>query len=233
MVIPALNRRVQGLIPATTHLGGIPSKTSIKTNQMSVKKQIRQNVRRLRRQLSDQQQQQAGDAVATSISAVVKQLAINRQKDKLKVALFLSMDGEISTKQAITQLWHNKVDVYLPRIHPFNPTQLIFIQYTPQTPLIRSHLGMLEPQLNCSNMMPLLQLDIIFTPLVAFDANCHRLGMGGGFYDRTLVPVHQQTDARPKLIGIAHNCQQVEKVPIDPWDLPLDEIITPDQHIKV
>ena len=71
-------------------------------------------------------------------------------------------------------------------------------------------------------MLPLNELDIIFTPLVAFDRQGNRLGMGGGFYDRTLQQ-WQQKSFIP--VGLAHQCQQVEKLPVETWDIPLERIL--------
>jgi 5-formyltetrahydrofolate cyclo-ligase len=90
--------------------------------------------------------------------------------------------------------------------------------------------GILEPRLDVSKVCPLSKLDIICTPLVAFDNIGSRLGMGGGFYDRTLA--HWQTHDNLYPIGLAHDCQQVEKVPMQSWDVPLPEIITPTQNLK-
>jgi len=72
------------------------------------------------------------------------------------------------------------------------------------------------------------QLDIIFMPLVGFDSNKNRIGMGSGFYDRTLsFKKQQQNFKNPKLIGLAFDCQQVEQLEVQEWDVPLDVIITP------
>ena len=72
-------------------------------------------------------------------------------------------------------------------------------------------------------------LDIIFTPLVAFDSVGNRIGMGGGYYDRVLAPwFTEQTGPYP--IGLAHDCQHLNSLPIQAWDVPLPEIITPQHH---
>jgi 5-formyltetrahydrofolate cyclo-ligase len=64
-------------------------------------------------------------------------------------------------------------------------------------------------------------------PLVGFDANCNRLGMGGGFYDRTLAYLRlRRCWRRPLLIGIAHECQRVERLETNTWDVPLDLVVT-------
>ena len=82
--------------------------------------------------------------------------------------------------------------------------------------------GILEPPLNVQEILPTEKLDIIFTPLVAFDKQGNRLGMGGGFYDRTLQ------DWRSKNfipVGLAHQCQQIEALPVESWDIPLFDIL--------
>jgi 5-formyltetrahydrofolate cyclo-ligase len=63
--------------------------------------------------------------------------------------------------------------------------------------------------------------------LVGFDRACHRLGMGAGFYDRSLAFLQQRRHwRRPRLIGLAHECQRVEALAPKPWDIPLDAVIT-------
>src|SRR5690606_40461575 len=63
-------------------------------------------------------------------------------------------------------------------------------------------------------------------PLVAFDARGNRLGMGGGFYDRTFARAPRARTLRPRLVGLAHHFQQVASLPAEPWDIPLDAIAT-------
>ena len=194
----------------------------------NAKQQIRKQIRQRRKSLTAIEQQQFAGQIANHISTYIAQL--QSEKTIIKTALFLSMDGEIGTDKAIKQLWLQQCEVYLPRIHPFNPNQLIFLRYQADTPLTTSKLGMKEPQLNCSQLCPIQQLDVIFTPLVAFDKYRNRLGMGGGFYDRTLS--HIGIEQNPQIVGLAHNCQQVEQVPIEAWDIPLKRIITPNGLIS-
>ncbi len=68
-------------------------------------------------------------------------------------------------------------------------------------------------------------LDVILLPLVGFDDDGQRIGMGGGFYDRTLA-FTQRPGPRPRLIGLAHDCQRVTRLPVAPWDVPLDAIVS-------
>ncbi len=71
-------------------------------------------------------------------------------------------------------------------------------------------------------------LNVIFMPLLGFDKNKCRIGMGGGFYDRALsFKKHQTNYNNPKLYGLAFDCQQVTEINNQPWDIPLDAVITP------
>ncbi|MFQ3209469.1 MAG: 5-formyltetrahydrofolate cyclo-ligase, partial [Colwellia sp.] len=146
-----------------------------------------------------------------------------------RIAIYLSNDGELSTKNFIEWCWQQHKQVYLPVVHPFNPGNLLFLNYQQETKLVNNIYGILEPQLDVTKVCPLEQLDIICTPLVAFDNSGARLGMGGGFYDRSLAH-WQQSKLYP--LGLAHDCQRVEKVPIESWDIPLPEIITPNNNCR-
>ncbi len=71
------------------------------------------------------------------------------------------------------------------------------------------------------------QLDLLLMPLVGFDLAGRRLGMGGGYYDATLAFMrHRRHWRKPRLVGVAYECQRVETLPDDPWDMPLDAVLT-------
>lgn len=177
---------------------------------------IRHVIREKRRQLSPTERLVAEQQIYKKVTNHPAIASANN------IALFLSFDGEINTKPLIEYFWQQNKSVYLPIIHPFVINHLLFLNYTPQTPLIKNQFGILEPSLNVLNVLPYQQLDIIFTPLVAFDDRGYRMGMGRGYYDRLLA--HYQThDILP--IGLAFACQKVEKITNQPWDICLPEII--------
>lgn len=92
--------------------------------------------------------------------------------------------------------------------------------------------GIKEPCLRTNKTILSKQLNLVLLPLVAFDAQGNRMGMGGGYYDRTFAFKNQHQNkigTKPKLLGLAHECQQVEQLPIESWDIPLQGILT-DQH---
>ncbi|WP_299491020.1 5-formyltetrahydrofolate cyclo-ligase [uncultured Shewanella sp.] len=164
-----------------------------------------------------------------SVTACERMLS---QKPLLKakhVALYLSQDGELDTQPLIQALWERGVKTYLPRLHPFCAGHLLFLHYHSDTPLVANRFGILEPILDVTNVMPIKDMDVIVTPLVAFDVAGQRLGMGGGYYDRTLA--HRRNVDRPIPMGYAHDCQQVAHIEAQAWDIPLPYIVTPTRAI--
>lgn len=181
---------------------------------------IRNDIRQRRRALTPAQQHEFALQIAARLVQHPRIQAAQR------IAAFLSFDGELDTRPLIEQLWQLGKQVYLPVLHPFSAGNLLFLRYTPDTPLVRNRLNILEPTLDVRCVLPVWQLDIVLTPLVAFDALGQRLGMGGGFYDRTL---QNWQHSGPYPIGLAHDCQQVAQLPVEHWDIPLPEIVTPSQ----
>ncbi|WP_097355908.1 5-formyltetrahydrofolate cyclo-ligase [Candidatus Enterovibrio escicola] len=142
------------------------------------------------------------------------------------IAFYLSVDGELGTQPLIQYCWRQGKAVYLPVIHPFSNGNLLFLHYCPNTDLIPNRYGILEPKFNVSEVLSVSKLDIICTPLVAFDGSGQRLGMGGGYYDRTLASWWNM-GAGPHALGLAYDFQQVEILPVEAWDVPLSSILTP------
>lgn len=194
------------------------SEPSMSSPSMLQRQEIRQQVRHLRRAMTDEQQAQAAEQLA--------ELALNYAPVTAarNIALFLSVDGELNTRPLIARLWHLKKAVYLPVLHPFSPGNLLFQRYSPDTPLIPNKLRIPEPPLDIRQLSTLDQLDLMLVPLVAFDQHGQRLGMGGGFYDRTLQNWRQHGFLP---VGLAHDCQQVDSLPVAEWDVPLPAVMTP------
>lgn len=182
------------------------------------RQQIRQQIRLRRRALTPEQQTQFALLAADRMMAYPPVLLAHT------VAVFLSFDGELDTRPLIDQLWRAGKRVYLPVLHPFSPGNLLFLHYHPSSDLVVNRLKIREPKLDVRDVLPLSQLDVLVTPLVAFDADGQRLGMGGGFYDRTLQNWWQH---RLQPVGYAHDCQQVDALPTEQWDIPLPAVITP------
>ena len=187
---------------------------------------IRASVRELRNNLSSNQQLIAAQSLKMNF---IQHLNGKKNTKNEHIAIYFSNDGELDTSLLINELRDKGHTLYLPVIHPFNGANLLFQRYEKNSPMKANRYGILEPKLNCTQICPLPELDYLLMPLVAFDNQGNRLGMGGGFYDRTLARLHQQHWQKPQLIGLAHECQKVTALPIESWDVPLKTIITPNK----
>jgi len=191
---------------------------------------IRASVRAKRQLLTLEQQTTASELLLEKLTQHPKIVVAKN------IAFYLARDGELNGKSFIEWCWQQNKTVYLPVLHPFSKGQLLFLRYQANTPMQVNSYGLNQPKLDVRLIKPSSEIDIILTPLVAFDSTGNRLGMGGGFYDRTLAQWYKKYQqgisniTHP--IGIAHDCQQVPTLPIQQWDIPLPEIITPTQHIS-
>ena len=196
---------------------------------MFTRTDLRKVVRYRRQQLTTQQQKQASESFKQRL---IKHDKVHKAK---RIALYLANDSELDAIDFIHWCWQQNKEVYLPVLHPFCSGHLLFLRYQQETVMTKNKYGILEPLLDVTQVCPVNQLELLFTPLVAFDNKGSRLGMGGGFYDRTLASWYKEkitsaikiTTNKLYPIGIAHDCQQVEIIPVEVWDIPLPEIITP------
>lgn len=188
---------------------------------------IRKTIRDKRRRLTPAEQKKASESLLKRLCEKPEIVNANN------IAIYLANDGELDPLAFIHWCWQQKKNVYLPVIHPFTKGHLLFLKYDQQSEMVHNPYGIAEPKLTMQAVLPFEQLDIILTPLVAFDEHGNRLGMGGGFYDRTLAKWFAEQRKNPnansklKPIGIAHDIQKLDAIPYEHWDIPLPEIITP------
>lgn len=192
----------------------------------TARKALRRQLRKARRALSQQEQSNA----AHSLLAVLrKRPEIRRAR---RVAVYLPQDGEIDPGPLAAWLAARGCLVCLPVIDPIarGSQRLRFAPWHPHTPWQTNRYGIDEP-VTTRSLRP-WTLELVFLPLVGFDAQGNRLGMGGGFYDRTFD--HRRSRAhRPRLIGLAHGLQQVDALPRAAHDVPLDAIATDQSFLAV
>ena len=206
---------------------------------MTTRNQIRQLIRTKRQNLSHIDQKQLSGDLLTQLTQRTDVLAAK------SIAVYLANDGELDPMQFIHWCWQQNKNIYLPVIHPFSPGNLLFLHYHQNSEMQSNKYGILEPKLDVRLIKSINDIDIIFTPLVAFDLTGNRLGMGGGFYDRTLSAwfkhyryVDEEKNAyerkltKPYPIGLAHDIQLIDAIPSQLWDIPLPEIVTPTRQYK-
>ena len=161
-----------------------------------------------------------------NIAACLRKLGVYRASKH--VGIYLNSPVEAPTNSLIMQNSQWQKSTYAPVITSIRNSQMRFVKITNRTRYQKNTLGIIEPVgINKSKLCSALQLDIIFMPLLGFDKQCRRLGMGKGYYDRFLQHrLRTTTFKRPFLIGLAFAEQEVKSIPIDQWDVPLDVIVT-------
>ncbi|RUO75495.1 5-formyltetrahydrofolate cyclo-ligase [Idiomarina seosinensis] len=188
--------------------------------------ELRRKLLQTRTQLSEANRLAGAKAVAERVGNYI---AARQPNDKV-AAVFKSFRGELNTQPTITELWQQGVQTVLPVLHPFSPGHLLFLRYDANTPMVKNRYGISEPALSCQQLVPLAQIDWLFMPLVGFDNHGNRLGMGGGYYDRTLVQWRKGLLPKLRPIGLAFDQQYLEQIPVEPWDVPIQQVITPSRH---
>jgi len=185
-------------------------------------KTLRTHIRQQRRTLSDAEREHAAFLLC-------ERVASSRIYQHSKhIAFYLSNDGEMDLSLLIKHAWQQGKQVYLPVLAEPNTQKLWFIPYTPTTKLKNNRFGIAEPvHSSRTRLRKTLSLDLILMPLVAFDQQGNRVGMGGGFYDRSLAFLkNRQHWHKPNLLGVAYELQKQEQLEINPWDIPLQAIAT-------
>lgn len=182
---------------------------------------LRQHLRLARRSLTAGQQRRHADAVAATLSGLMP------FHNAARIGVYLAADGELDPSAVLHRARGRRKRFYGPVLRRRGDRKLWFLPHNPTEPRRLNRYRIPEPALRNGRLRLARQMDLLLVPLVGFDAQCHRIGMGGGYYDRTLSFLRtRQHWQRPLLIGIAHECQRVEHLEPNPWDIGLDLVVT-------
>ena len=187
----------------------------------------RKLLRSQRRELSPKQQAVMADQIAANLCS---QSFFLRAK---RVAIYLANEGEVNPSIIYDICQKSGKKLFLPAIHPFKQNRVHFAQVKPNSALVSNRFGILEPCLKNAVVSPPWSLDIILMPLVGFDGQGNRLGMGGGFYDRTFAFTAKKPSPSPKLIGLAYSFQELKVLKPQPWDIPVSGIVTEKEYLSI
>ena len=182
------------------------------------RQQLRRSLRTKRRALSSFAQKKAGHELTRRLATLPV-----LQKAR-RIALYWPMDGEIDPRSLQKTARRRGQKFYLPVLQKFPSATLAFARWHAGRSLQRNCFGIPEPR--GRRLFSARQMDVILLPLTGFDACGNRLGMGGGFYDRTLAFKKHGAAHKPLLLGVAHSCQQLQALQPAPWDIPLNLVAT-------
>ncbi len=234
--IATLSLRVQGPLDSGTlglslhspqrliRVSHSPAKVTPINDHVFDKTSLRREMRARRRRLTPREQNLAAEQLARKLATLP---AFIRSQH---IALYWPNDGEIDPRPLAARAWRCGKECYLPVLHPFQGRLLWFVRWRPDTPLHFNRFGIPEPNYQDQPKLSAPNLNLVLLPLVAFDRAGGRLGMGGGFYDRTFAFKQEAKQhgrqVGPALVGLAHACQEATQVMREPWDIPLDAVVT-------
>lgn len=183
--------------------------------------QLRRLLRKARRSLNPAEQRRAAQGL-------YRQLAQNPLFRRARhVSLYLPMDGEIDPRLLLREAQRRGKATYLPVLSPWPRTRMVFQRVRAGDKFRPNRFRIPEPRVNPGQQRKIWALDLILMPLVGFDDQGGRLGMGGGFYDRSLAyQARRKVWQKPVLLGLAHECQKVGKLTVASWDVPLQGTVT-------
>ncbi|MDZ7686667.1 MAG: 5-formyltetrahydrofolate cyclo-ligase [Gammaproteobacteria bacterium] len=189
-------------------------------SQASLRRQLRKARRTLSRRYRRHAAQSLRHILATNL----------RFRRARRVAFYMAAGGELDPAPLMNDAAVDGKQCHLPimidRLMRWRPAPLAFQRFDPLYQLlVKNRYGILEPPLHAPDITKTEQLDIILVPLVAFDRRGNRVGMGQGFYDRTLGLL-QARYRKPWLVGCAYSVQETEHISANPWDVPLDAVVT-------
>lgn len=183
--------------------------------------QLRRQLRAARRALSRSQQQRAARDLYRQLA---QQPMFRRARH---IALYLPSDGEIDPRPLLRAAQRRGKATYLPVLSAWPKSKMVFQRVRAGQNLRLNRFKIAEPRANRHQQRRVWTLDLIVLPLVGFDPHGGRLGMGGGFYDRCLAYRALRTQPqKPQLLGVAHECQKVEKLAMASWDVALTATVT-------
>lgn len=187
------------------------------------KSQVRQEILNLRNKISDQQITSCSEKIANIF--LTSDLYLNQHNNN--IAIYFANNGEIDPIVIQKDILANEKHCYSPCV---NNNQLIFQQIFNNTKFCKNKYNILEPKLEPNYQINPLDLDLVLTPLVAYDKFGNRIGMGKGYYDKSFMG--KQKHKKPILIGLAYSWQQAPQIDIDEFDIKLDYVINENEIIK-
>ncbi|MEA1889303.1 MAG: 5-formyltetrahydrofolate cyclo-ligase [Pseudomonadota bacterium] len=198
---------------------------------MTDKKAIRQQFRKKRSALPAYRQHLASYAITDKVLRKISAL-----KNAATIAFYVAKDGEIDLLPLMLHCIKHGRQCYLPVLVNPDEKTLRFAEWIPGRDMAHNKYGIPEPVVPHHHLLPASEMDLIFMPLVAFDACGNRLGMGGGYYDRTLAECCYGGSAtktkKPFLVAAGHDVQYIPELPHDTWDIIPHITITPAHFIQ-
>ncbi|MCP4491678.1 MAG: 5-formyltetrahydrofolate cyclo-ligase [Gammaproteobacteria bacterium] len=178
--------------------------------------QLRQRNRKLRSALTKEALEKSAQRLCQQI------IALRTFRQAQHIAAYFAVNGEIGLDPVVDHALAIGKNIYLPSL---DNNSLRFAPYFRDQKMRINSFKLPEPDVSDAELLQPDELDLVLAPLVVFDANCNRIGMGGGFYDRSFA-FRKQGVNKPLLLGVAHELQKVDAIKPQAWDVRLDMVVT-------
>jgi 5-formyltetrahydrofolate cyclo-ligase len=174
--------------------------------------ELRSRALRARREMSEENRARASRKICDELTRSREFLSAAH------IACYLPLRDEVDTRLIIARAWRANKRIFVPVTH--HNGEMLFREIRPDTTLLRNRMAIWEPQ--SGDYISPRELQLVVTPTVAFDKAMHRIGMGGGYYDRCFsFLLHRKHWIKPKLAGLAFKCQEIEEITPNTWDVRL------------
>lgn len=181
---------------------------------------LRQQMRAQRRSVSKAAAEAASKKLADHV------LGLPVLKGCQHVAMYCANDAEIDPAPLFEQLTALGKDCYLPVVDAQVSGHLMFVRHRLHEPVQHNRYKIPEPHVSHDRVFSPDKLDLVLMPLVAFDEQGGRLGMGKGYYDRTFAFTREGALSKPLLVGLGYAFQCVDAIGVESWDVPLFGVVT-------
>lgn len=206
---------------SSTHSAGSSLPSNSSPDLPVQRSDTRQLLTRRRKDLSAASVQQHSQHIARQVLPLLHSAR--------RIAGYLSIGNEVAVDEILAACRAQQRSTFVPLIQADHT--LLFSPLDENTVIVQNKYGIREPASDLRNCILPTALDAVLVPLLGFDARCNRMGMGGGFYDRSFthrrhVDATAPSQKTPLLIGVAHEIQRVDNITTQWWDVPLDMVVT-------
>lgn len=182
---------------------------------------LRRQLRERRKAVTASQRRTAGHSL---VRFALRHRLLSRKR---RIGIYIPAKGEIDVLPLLGRALRMGAQCFLPVVPGRWKKKLWFSRLGKRPEWVLNRYGIPEYRHPLARVVRAYGLDLLFIPLLGFDSRGYRLGMGGGYYDASLVHLKRlHVWKRPRVVGVAFSLQEVDRVPNDPWDIPLDALLT-------
>jgi 5-formyltetrahydrofolate cyclo-ligase len=183
------------------------------------RQQLRQHLRDRRASLAPAQRIAAAQGLLQQLQRL-PELSVDE-----RIGGYFAVNGELSLHLVVAHCWRQGKAFHLPVAGA--KRELRFARYDAASTVQPNRFGIPEPVVGATGLVAPAALELVLVPLLGFDRRGHRLGYGGGFYDRSFAFLHgAERPAVPLLVGVGYAFQEVDTLAAESWDVALDFIAT-------